>query len=108
MNSIILISNSKSTDVIRINELVFCKADGSYSVLQFKDNHEITVTKNLHWFEEQLSENTFSRTHRSFLVNLNYIAKIFHIENKLLLTNGVYIPISRSRKIHLKEAIEML
>jgi DNA-binding LytR/AlgR family response regulator len=52
--------------------------------------------------ERQLDGDAFLRTHRSFIVNMQYIKSI--AENDFLLTNGVMIPIRRSNKPAVKQA----
>ena len=47
-------------------------------------------------FEELLTPKGFSKCHNSYLVNLKYVTGI--VQNNALLTKGIEIPISRTRK----------
>ena len=55
--------------------------------------------KNLKYFENILEElPQFLRTHRSYLVNMHFLAFYSRSEGTLHLKNDVKIPISRERK----------
>ncbi|NOR28469.1 MAG: hypothetical protein GQ540_08075 [Lutibacter sp.] len=42
--------------------------------MHFKENKTITTSKNLKYFEDVLpNEHSFFRSHRTWLINLNYI-----------------------------------
>jgi two-component system, LytTR family, response regulator len=57
------------------------------------------VAKVLCWFEQHLPAEMFLRTHRTHLVNKNFIAKIFLSAQHVQLLNGEKINISRRRKM---------
>lgn len=107
-NTTIIISNARYAEIIRTDEIAFCKAAGSYTEVVFSNKQKITASKNLHWFEERCNTYAFCRIHKSFLVNLNFINKVFHLENNLLLTNGIRIPISKSKKNVLWDKLEQM
>jgi len=71
----------------------------NYCKIYFADKqYPLTVTKLLHWFEEHLPAEVFWRTHKTHLINSNYIDKMHTAHNPyLLLINGEIITISRRR-----------
>ncbi len=104
----IIISNAKYAEVISTDEIVYCKAEGSYTEILLSNKEKITASKNLHWFEEKCSKNSFCRVHKSFLVNLHFICRVFHVKNHLLLKNKILLPVSRIRKNVLLEKLEQM
>ncbi len=48
----------------------------------------------------------FTRCHRGFIVNVNYVSKVWYSRNAIHLTNGEEIPLSRSYKTVMKEALK--
>jgi two-component system LytT family response regulator len=104
----IIIPGSRYSEIISIDEILLCKGMGSYTEIDLTDNRKLTVSKNLHWFEQRLCPEYFFRAHKSFIINLLHISKIFKLENMVCLTNGTQIPISRSRKGLLWEKLSCL
>lgn len=82
---------------LKIDDIVYLKADGKYTMIQTTTEH-ITSSKNLKVFETMLPESKFMRVHHSFLLNLKYIKKFQKEYNTLVLDNGAQIPVSKSRK----------
>lgn len=82
---------------LKIDDIVYLKADGKYTMIQTTTEH-ITSSKNLKVFETMLPESKFMRVHHSFLLNLKYIKKFQKEYNMLVLENGSQIPVSKSRK----------
>lgn len=107
-NKTIIVSNTKYTEIIRTDEIIFCQAAGSYAEVILINKQKITVSKNLHWFEERCNSDTFCRIHKSFLVNIIYVKRFFNLENNLMLSNGIKIPISKSKKKQFWEMLEKL
>ncbi len=104
----IIITNTKYTDIIRLNDIVFCRASGSYTEIILKNSQTIVASKNLHWIEEKCCSSSFCRIHKSFLVNLIYVNKVFHFDDLLLLSNGVKLPISKSKKNQFWEKLNQI
>lgn len=82
---------------LKIEDIIYLKADGKYTMIQTTTEH-ITSSKNLKVFETTLPESKFMRVHHSFLLNLKYIKKFQKEYNTLVLENGAQIPVSKSRK----------
>jgi len=77
---------------IQTKDLLFIKADDSYSKL-FTEEKTFLLTLNLGKLIQKLPGNTFIRTHRSYVVNLNFVDKI---SNGYVLIGKHKIPISKS------------
>lgn len=82
-----------------IDQIEYCMADNTYTIIYLQNMEKKMVSKNLKHFEELLSPHNFYRVHQSYLVNLNSINSFSHDDGGVLfLANGTRIPISRRRK----------
>lgn len=88
--------------ILNIDEILYCKADGSYTnFISTKGKNYITST-NLKNAETMLEKATFFRIHRSILVNLKHIVE-FHNSGEIQLSNGQQLTVSsRNKKNFLK------
>lgn len=98
MNKSIIISNSRYTQLIPLNEIIYCKAIGSYSEIVLTNKKVIIVSKNLHWIEQRCNTDLFFRTHKSYIINLLYVCQVCRKENTIILLNDVRVPLSRIKK----------
>lgn len=84
---------------IETSEIVYLEADGAYTEVWLKNGSKIVVSKKIKFFEEVLEKRSnFFRSHRSYIVNINFIKKYNKSDNALTLDNGKVIIISRDRK----------
>lgn len=89
---------------INPDQIFYCKAKGPYSKIYFSNNQHITTSKTLKELQCQLSPFEFLRTHRSYLINTEYIKHYLKANGGfILLDNDISIPISRRMK---KEVLE--
>jgi two-component system LytT family response regulator len=58
-----------------LDEILYLKADGSYTQFYLTEGRKITVSKRLQEYERIISLGNFQRIHRSHIVNLHHIAK---------------------------------
>lgn len=87
-------------------EVILLTAEINYTVIYFSDGQKTIVATSLKYLEERLRHCPFFRTHRSYIVNLNYIRKI--TSSSVFLSNGQEIELARRRKVGLKEALSRL
>ncbi|WP_179320192.1 LytR/AlgR family response regulator transcription factor [Winogradskyella helgolandensis] len=78
----------------KIGDIVYCKAQNNYALIKTNDNREILLSKTLKHIEEILPKQIFCRTHKSFLVNLNYIASYSRADHVLMLNTNEQLPVS--------------
>ena len=89
-------------------DIICAKADGSYSQIILKDGSSIRVAKNLKYLEKQLGVGFF-RTHRSHLVNIQYIVDMNdHNSMQIRLKDNTLVPITKEKKVKLLEKINKL
>lgn len=94
----------KSKAVVKTEELLYVKSDSHYLEFYTKDNNKPEIDRNtLKDVLEQLKELGFAQIHKSYIVNLDYIRIIN--STKIMLTDGTWLPLSRTYKPKLKEIL---
>ncbi|MCK0158846.1 LytTR family DNA-binding domain-containing protein [Cellulophaga sp. F20128] len=84
--------------VLDVADILYCKADDNYTEI-YLENKKILVSKTLKYFEEAMTAFPFARIHKSFLVNVNAIAKYKKGKGgSVVLHNGKELMVSASRK----------
>lgn len=81
----------------KLNDIIYCEGDVNYTKVHICDGRMIMVSKILKEVEELLSSQYFYRTHKSFLVNLNYIKSYSRAEMDILLDNNECLPVSHRK-----------
>ncbi|WP_347373776.1 LytTR family DNA-binding domain-containing protein [Aequorivita sp. Q41] len=93
----IILSLQDSFQIIDLKELLYCESDKGYTTFYLNNGKKYLASKSLKEFEEQLTKNSFTRPHQSFLVNLKYIDK-YDKSGTIYLKNGKKIPVSSRKK----------
>lgn len=86
--------------------ILFCKGNGSYSIIYAKNLKKVIISKVLKWSEYRLPSEQFIRVHHSYLVNKNAILNFHYaVQSSITLIDGTIIPVSRSRKNYVKTVL---
>lgn len=96
----IVLKDIDKTYFIKIDDILYCEAEGSYTKFYISNSEPVFVSRNLRSYEELLAPSGFIRTHHSCLVNP---AKIKMYDRKtdcgtLVLEGGHTIPVSQRKK----------
>ncbi|GAL62463.1 LytR/AlgR family response regulator transcription factor [Algibacter lectus] len=89
-------------EILNTADILYCKADDNYTEIYLNNNKKKLVSKTLKYFEEALTDSSFARVHKSYLVNVNEVVK--YLKGKggsVLLSNGKEIMVSASKKAQL-------
>lgn len=90
----ILIKGKKNSALVCIQDILYISAEDKYAIVYTKKGHFIS-DMSLNKYEDKLGNYGFYRIHRKCLVN------IFHHQgisgNKVQISNGTLLPISKSR-----------
>ncbi len=97
-NTIALPTGGGDIKVIKLDDITFCQADGSYTTFHTVDLKEYITSHNLAKFENLFSDSSFSRVHRSTLLNLKHVKEYSHIDGKVILVNGKKVEVSTRNK----------
>jgi two-component system, LytTR family, response regulator len=93
------IPTAEGIDFFETDDLIFCKADGSYTELFLTNKTSKIVCKNLKDFEGLLMESGFCRVHHAALINMQHIQKYVKGEGgHVIMTDGHIVNISRRKK----------
>ena len=86
-------------EFIEVNDIMYCKSQSNYTTLHLADGNKLLLSKTISSLEKILSPYFFIRTHRSFLINPNYMKKYFHSEGGfILMQDDESIPVSNQHK----------
>ncbi|MFY8127400.1 MAG: LytR/AlgR family response regulator transcription factor [Chitinophagaceae bacterium] len=70
----IIVPSGQSLHFFNPSDIVMIKGEAAYSDIYFKDGSKLLASRNLKHFEDLLAEiPLFLRTHKSYIVNINYI-----------------------------------
>ena len=89
----LVISTKKGFEVLNLTDIIYCKAEESYTHFFTKDGG-ILASKTFRDSCVNLIEPTFIRVHKSYVVNVNFIKSFNTSDYSLLLLNGESIPVS--------------
>jgi two-component system LytT family response regulator len=85
--------------IVKLEEIVYCEAQRSYTLFHLVNNKTIMISKPLFDYEGILAGTTFLRIHKSFLINLLHIKEYLRGEGgTVVMNNGMEIEVSRRKK----------
>lgn len=86
-------------EFVRLDDILYCMSDGSYSYIFFTNGEKLYLSKTLRFLEDSLCDYHFFRVHNSYIVNLNYVRKYARTDGGLLImSNGDKIKVSRMKR----------
>ena len=106
-NHRIALNTVKETRFIPTAQIIHCESSNNYTSFFLADGEKIIVSKPIYEFEELLGNYGFVRCHQSHLVNKKYIKSwVKEDGGYLLMDNGAQVPVARSKKESLLEALK--
>jgi two-component system LytT family response regulator len=85
--------------VLKLEEIIYCEAERSYTVFHLADKKTVTVSKSLIEYDNLLQDTSFLRIHKSFLINLHHVKEYQRGEGGLvIMTDNAEIEVSRRKK----------
>jgi two-component system LytT family response regulator len=95
----IALATSDSYELVRVEEILYCAAEGSYTRFLLVNEEERFVSRHLKHYEQLLADYDFFRPHQSCLINLKHIKKILRTDGGTIeMNNGKQLPIARNKK----------
>lgn len=91
-NNTIFVKIGKGFEKVKLIDICYVKADGSYSILYTHKKH-YTLAMNLQKVHDRLNRKEFIRSHRSYVVNINRIERI---DGNNLKVGDILIPLSKA------------
>ena len=95
----IAIHTVEGIHLLMLEDIIYCRSEGSYSYVHLRHQTPLMVSKNLAEMEEMIHSSRFFRIHKSFLINQDHILKVNKAEGgDILMSNQESVPISRHRR----------
>jgi two-component system LytT family response regulator len=86
---------------VKVDDIVRCEADGSYTTVFMNDGDKILISKNLKTYEELFVDNKFLRVHKSHLINISHVDKYVNSGGdggSVVMSDGSTVEVSRRKK----------
>ncbi|NOT50782.1 MAG: response regulator transcription factor [Chitinophagaceae bacterium] len=84
---------------VRISDILYCLAEGTYTKFYIQNSNPVMVSKNLKEYENILEPLGFIRTHHSYLVNPSKIIRFDKSDGgSLILEDNHSVPLSQRKK----------
>ena len=95
---IITIPSLTGFETLKVEDIIHLEADTSYTHIFTKDGKTM-VSKPIKFYEELLDKESFFKTHKSHLINMDHVKKYFKgKQSYVLMSNEAQVPISVRRK----------
>lgn len=93
---------------LALDEIIYCKADNTYTEIFLKNGEMVTGFKMLKYFERVLPK-SFLRVHNSYIINMDFVSRL-NIGTGLcyIKETKIRIPISKHYKLNLDLIISLL
>jgi two-component system, LytTR family, response regulator len=99
VRNLIAISSMDKIDLIREEEIMFFSSEGRYTNIYTINGKKLLSPRNLGDYERLLDQGLYYRTHHSYIINMQYVARIVKKEGFYCeMTNGHVVPISKRRR----------
>jgi two-component system LytT family response regulator len=101
------INSLSGTELINYTDILYAKASGTYAELYLTDGSKRMISQGLKYIENEFESEYAFRTHRSYVINCQYIDsyKLEKDKGFVTLQGNIVIPISRDRKEAFKENV---
>ncbi len=104
----IVLKTTKTVYIVSVNDILWCSAEGSYTVFHLKGDQKILTSKHLKEYAKLLSNNTFFRIHKSILVNLQNVERYENTEASIIMKGDARLPVATRNKDEFLTAISTL
>lgn len=108
-SSKIALPTGKSIEFVKIDDIVFLKADDRYSICKTIQGEKIHVNRMIKEFELMFESRGFYRIHKSYLIHLKHIKSLSNKEiAEVTMDDGSVLPIAHKRKTRFFEYMSSL
>ncbi len=95
---IVLKSADKYT-VVNEDDIIYLKADNSYTTIYLENKEEVVVSQSMKYFEDLLDSTYFLRTHRSYIINMRRVKCYIKADGgSIVMENGNTVFLSHNKK----------
>lgn len=95
--------------IMDVEEILRFESKNNYTIITFRNNQPMLVSRTLGEFEEMLSDQGFIRVHHSFLVNVSYVREFKKSDGGFcVMSDGFEVPVSVRKKQEVLKILENL
>lgn len=99
INEYVAIASLDKIELIKMSEIVFCKADGRYTIFHLLNGKRIMSSRNLGEYSDVLDSAYFFRIHHSYVINIRQIATISKKDGYFCeFLDGIILPVAKRRQ----------
>lgn len=103
------ISSVHGFTIIKSEDIIYCEADSCYTIFKLSDGKQIISSKTLSEYEAILDDHHFIRIHRSYIINISFIAEYRKGNGGyVVMTNGKELEVSRRKKEEFLQKIKVI
>jgi two-component system LytT family response regulator len=106
-NQRIVVKNGAKIKIIPVHEVLYLEAADDYVKIHTADSYYLK-NKTMAHFEKALDPQQFARCHRSYMVNVQHIARIDPYEKDghlAILKSGAKVPVSKTGYVKLRQVL---
>lgn len=97
---------SDGFEFVNVKDIIYLKAEGSYTKLSLQQNKNLLICKSLKEMEKKINNPAFLRVHQTFLVNMEFVQRYNQREQRIELCGEQQIRVSRSGNQRVKKFIQ--
>ncbi len=108
IDSSLIIETEKFIKSLKIEDILFLKADGCYCEINMVTKEKILIPNTLKEIQGYLLDKHFCRCHKSFLINMQYFKELkkSNKEKILILKDNTTIPVSQGKLQSFKDCLK--
>lgn len=104
----LVIPHQNGLVLLTISDIIRLESDGSYTKIFVIDGSTHLVSKNLGYYEDQLSQHDFLRVHHKHLISLDHVKNYIKGEGgTLVMSDNSSVEVSRRKKEEFLRRLEM-
>jgi two-component system LytT family response regulator len=102
----IAIRSTEGAHFFNVRDIIRLEADSSYTHIFLTSGKKFTASKTLKYMEEMLEGHGFMRTHKTHLINTDYISKVNGDHTVATMIDGSQVEVSRRKKDEIRGFIK--
>lgn len=105
----IVLKTAEHIYIVNLNDIMYCESERSYTTFYMADGSHILVSQTLGDYEELFKKYGFIRTHKSYLINLQFIKRYDKGEGgHIVLHDNTSLPVATRKKEQLLQLLASL
>lgn len=93
----IALSSNKGVEFVPLDDIIFCRAEGSYSSFFLIGDRKIMVSKPIKHYANSLPKDLFFRCHKSFIIQIKHLT---HLDKSgdITMSNGMSVRCAKVKR----------